>query len=234
MTITWLGGLALIWLVMKFVRGYKKGFVKEAVSFIFLISSLILVWAINPYVTDFLKEKTPAYEKIQNLTEDMVDKAVESCRSMQGDAKENLINQLPLPKILKKKIMADDTKNMYQILEARNFKEYVSQYLAQILIKGLSFILSYLVIAIAFSIIGHSLNLFAKLPVINTVNKLVGGLLGTATGVLIIWIVLLLITLLYNTSAGKQLMNLIYNDVVLRTLYENDILIRLFMGIFRG
>ena len=65
MEITWLGILAIAILIFTGYGGYRKGFVREIMSFFFVFLALALAWMINPYVNDFMMKKTPAYERIQ-------------------------------------------------------------------------------------------------------------------------------------------------------------------------
>lgn len=234
MNITWLGGAAIMWLLLKCYWGYRRGFVKEAVSLLAMIFSLTLVWMVNPYVSDFIKEQTPVYEIAQNFSTELVEKTLQNTRSMQGNIQENLVDQLPLPKVLKDRIMADNKIDMYEYMNANNFKEYVASYLAEMLIKGISFLISYILIALFFAFLGSSLNLIAKLPVLKGINRLVGGALGIVKGVAAIWLILLVVTLFYSTEAGKTCVRLISRDTFLSFLYNHDIFIKFFMGVFRG
>ncbi|MBQ0001414.1 MAG: CvpA family protein [Clostridiales bacterium] len=232
MTITWLGMAAMLWLGIKFYSGFKKGFLKAMVSLLFSLGSLILVWMVNPYVTDFLKSNQTVYTTVHRFSEDVVEKTIQNSRSLQSDARDNLVNGLPLPKIIKDKILKDNTQDMYQYFNVSNFKQYVIEYLTEFLIKGIAFLISYFVIALAFSFLGGALDLMAKLPLIHGANKLLGGALGFASGLIVVWIVLLVITLLYNTSVGKYFLDLISKDLVVSYLYDTDVLIRIFMSVF--
>ena len=52
MEITWLGILAIAILIFTGYGGYRKGFVREIMSFFFVFLALALAWMINPYVND--------------------------------------------------------------------------------------------------------------------------------------------------------------------------------------
>ena len=73
MSWTWLGLAVLVLLAFSVVDGYRKGFIKEAVSVLLVLISVVLVWLINPYVNQFLRENTSVYEKIQTSSETFVD-----------------------------------------------------------------------------------------------------------------------------------------------------------------
>ena len=55
---TWLGLAVLVLLAFSMVDGYRHGFVKEVVSALLVLISVALVWLINPYVNQFIRENT--------------------------------------------------------------------------------------------------------------------------------------------------------------------------------
>lgn len=59
---TWLGLAVLVLLAFSMVDGYRHGFVKEVVSALLVLISVALVWLINPYVNQFIRENTSVYE----------------------------------------------------------------------------------------------------------------------------------------------------------------------------
>ena len=52
--LTWLGVVILVLLLLTAAKGYKRGFVREIVSFFFVFLAIAVSWAINPYVNEFL------------------------------------------------------------------------------------------------------------------------------------------------------------------------------------
>ena len=58
---TWLGLAVLVLLAFSMVDGYRHGFVKEVVSALLVLISVALVWLINPYVNQFIRENTSVY-----------------------------------------------------------------------------------------------------------------------------------------------------------------------------
>ena len=58
MSWTWLGLAVLVLLAFSMVDGYQKGFVKEVVSAFLVLISVVMVWLINPYVNQFIRENT--------------------------------------------------------------------------------------------------------------------------------------------------------------------------------
>ena len=114
------------------------------------------------------------------------------------------------------------------------FSDYVVGYLAQIVVNGISFLISFILATLFIRCITWATNLIAGLPVIRGVNKITGGLLGGVKFVIMIWILFLVFTVLCNTKLGDTALKLIMQDPLLNYLYDKDILIKIFMNIFYG
>lgn len=233
MTLTWLGIVVLAILAVVAYRGYKRGFIREVVSFFFVFLAIAVSWAINPYVNEFFMENTPVYEMVR-----------ESCKrfvlSGEKDEGENtgsqtgFIEDLELPELLQKGLEANNTEEVYAYLSVETFGEYVSEALARMIINGLSFAVSYMMASVILRLGTWILNVLAGLPVLNGANKLAGGMVGLVKGVLFIWIAFLALTVLCSTEIGRQGLSLIEKDPFLNVVYEYDIFVNFFMSIFYG
>ncbi len=56
---TWLGLITAVFLVFSCFVGFRRGFIKEAVSTFLVLLSFVGVWFVNPYVNTFIRENTP-------------------------------------------------------------------------------------------------------------------------------------------------------------------------------
>ncbi|MGN8888585.1 CvpA family protein [Blautia sp. HCP28S3_G10] len=238
MTLTWLGAVVAGILLFSGHRGYKKGFIREIVSFFFVFLAIALAWAVNPYVNDFLMEKTPVYQKIQ-----------ENCKKLSGlqnetESEENtgdeeqkqksVIEALGLPQILQQSLEANNTEAVYGYLSVNTFTEYITGYLARSIMNGLSFVISYIFATLLIKGATCILDIITGLPVINSANRLTGGAVGIAKGLLFVWLGFLVLTVLCNTEVGKKGLSLIEKDSFLQLLYKYDVFVNFFMNIFNG
>lgn len=272
MGITWLGILAAVILIFMGAMGYRRGFIREIVSFFFVFLAIALAGAMNPYVNDFLMEKTPLYGMIQTSCEDLVAKQVtggsggsgsdqagtsgtdtagadaavadvaetntagagasgesefSGASGSGGQSQNALIQALGLPSTLNQSLESNNTAEVYSALAVSTFGEYVSGYLAKTILKGLSFLLSYILASVVLRLIAFLLNMIARLPLIRGANRLLGGLVGVAKGLLFIWIGLLVLTVLCSTEIGKEALQLVEKDAVLSLLYKYDVFVNL-------
>lgn len=231
MNVTWLGIVVLTILILCVWRGYRRGFIKEIVSFFFVFLSLSLAWAINPYINEFLVQKTPIYNTIQETCTNFVQSQGEEKAEYETDSTGNLIDGLKLPDLLRKNLEENNNAETYAALSVDTMTEYVSGYLARTVVNGLSYVLAYILSTIMIRLIAYVLNLIAGLPVLKTANKLTGGAVGFLKGIVFIWIAFLVLTVLCSTEIGKTALELIEKDTLLSILYQYDPLVRIFSKI---
>lgn len=232
MSWTWLGLAVLVLLAFSMVDGYQKGFVKEVVSAFLVLISVVMVWLINPYVNQFIRENTAVYEKIQTSSESFVSSLVDGRGIMDEEGQNELISSMNLPELLQKGIAENNTASVYQQLAANTFAEYISGYLANVAVNCLSFLVSYILSSILIHVLAYALDLLTKLPVICGVNKLAGAAIGGGKCIIFVWVGMLVLTVLCNTEIGQKGLGLIRDDTVLNFLYGKNIFIRIFTGIF--
>lgn len=231
MKLTWFGIVILLILILFIWMGYRRGFIREIVSFFFVFLSLSLAWAINPYINDFLISETPVYSTIQEKCTDFVQKQSSDLEN-EMESSSQFIDGLNLPEILRKNIEKNNNTENYAELSVNTLTEYVSGYLARTIVNGLSYVLAYILATIGIRIVVYILNLIAGLPILKTANKLTGGLVGFVKGLVFIWILFLILTVLCSTEIGKTSLELIEKDSLLSVIYQYDPLIQIFTKIF--
>ena len=230
---TWLGITAVIVFVGALVNGYRRGFVKEVVSALFVLLSFAIVWVINPYVNDFVRENTHIYEMIQEKSREFVASAAgENDNFTDQSQQDEFVRSMDLPKILQDGITENNTGEAYKHMAVSTFGDYVSGYLANIAVNSLSFVISYILATLLIRMITYALNILARLPVIRGINKMAGAGVGGIKFILFLWIAMLILTIFCNTEIGQQGLKLIDDDTVLSFLYDHNIFIKVFTGIF--
>ena len=199
-----------------------------------MIISFLLVWVINPYVNTFVKEYTPVYTVIQEKCQDMVMEQMDNRKVLDKEEQAQVVESMELPDLLKNTLVENNTVETYRYLAVSTFSEYISDSLAVMAVNGISFLLSYIISAVVIKLLGYILNVLTKLPVINGINKLAGGAVGGIKCVIFIWIALLVLTLLCDTSLGKQGMELVQKDTFMNFLYNQNVFVKVFMSVFYG
>ena len=232
MSWTWLGLAVLVLLAFSMADGYRRGFVKEVVSVLLVLLSVVLVWMINPYVNTFIRENTSVYEEIQNVSESFVESLSNGNDTMDEEQQDELISGMGLPGLLQNGITENNTAAVYQQLAVNTFGGYVSRYLANIAVNCLSFLISYILASVLIRVFAYALDILARLPVVRGINKLAGALIGGGKCIIFVWVAMLVLTILCNTEIGQKGLGLIRGDTVLNFLYDKNIFIRIFAGLF--
>lgn len=232
MTLTWLGIMVFAFMIVACYIGYRRGFIREVVSMFFLLLTVGIVWLINPYINQFVKENTPVYSLIQENCRELINAETEKKQVIDNNEQNDLIENLALPDFLKQDLEENNTAAVYKYLSVSTFTDYVAEYLACTVVNGFAFIISFAFATVLVRIATYALDIIAKLPIINGANKAAGAVLGFVKCLLFIWIAFLLLTILCNTEYGKTALDLIEKDILLSWIYENNIFVKVFMNIF--
>lgn len=232
MTLTWLGIAVLVFMVLACYIGYRRGFIKEVVSMFFLLLTVAIVWIINPYINQFVKENTPVYSLIQENCRELISTEAEEKQVIDSDGQKDLIENLSLPDFLKEDLKENNTAAIYKYLSVDSFTDYVAEYIACTVVNGITFLISFAFSTVLIRIATYALDIIAKLPIINGANKAAGAILGLVKCLIFVWLAFLILTILCNTEIGKTGLALIEKDKFLNWIYENNIFVKVFMNIF--
>lgn len=269
----WLEILTAVYLGGMILYGHYKGFIRLAVSVAALILALLAVHVAMPYVTDWLKEKTPAYEMIKNGMVKAVglddeagfdgDGAPDGGVGLDGDTarpdlgetgklpegagpgaengglssgglpalQRKMIEEMKLPEPMKKLLIDNNNGEVYRELGVSLFRDYVVEYLANIVIRIVAFFLLLGISYVLIHILVVWLDLVARLPILSGMNKIAGAILGGAEALLFIWMACLILTALSGTEFGILVLNQIEKSPWLSYLYHNNMLGTIVMGV---
>ena len=181
----WLLLVVLAIIIVNAWIGRKKGFVKIVFSMISLILAMILTLVFSPTVTDMLRDNENIYGSITEKVENIIYSNEEEVESSDEDS---FIVGLILPSSIKEKLIENKDKGI------NNIKAYVTEYMTEIVLKGIGFIVTFLLLLIAIWILSIALNIISKLPVLNQINKTTGLIAGLIHGLVLVWILFIFIT----------------------------------------
>lgn len=227
------------------VSGFRKGFVRKLASMLSLVLSVALVSAALPYVTDFLRNETPVYEYIVDKSDEIV--AAQAAELLQKELPDNrqisrseaeravfdradqteLIDELPVPLALKDMLLDYNNEEGYKNLQASGFLDYVSRFIASMILNAIAFLVSVLLVQIILRVAIAALDLLAHVPILHTVNRMAGMLLGLLQALAGIWIFFLIVSMISGTEAGLQLLGMIQGSRILSGLYESNLFVKI-------
>ena len=148
-----------------------------------------------------------------------VEQAIEGAeipREMQTQA----IQQADLPNVFKSLLAVNNNSEIYQQLGVETFAQYVGSYLAKLIINIVAFLITFVLISIILRAIVFALDIVSSLPGVGIVNRLAGGVIGMVGAMVIVWTLYIIITLMYTTTVGKELFQMIQENQFLTMLYE--------------
>lgn len=144
-------------------------------------------------------------------------------REMQTQA----IQQADLPNVFKSLLAVNNNSEIYQQLGVETFAQYVGSYLAKLIINIVAFLITFVLISIILRAIVFALDIVSSLPGVGIVNRLAGGVIGMVGAMVIVWTLYIIITLMYTTTVGKELFQMIQENQFLTMLYEYNPIMKL-------
>ena len=144
-------------------------------------------------------------------------------REMQTQA----IQQADIPNVFKSLLTVNNNSEIYQQLGVETFAQYVGSYLDKLIINIVAFLITFVLISIIFRAIVFALDIVSSLPGVGIVNRLAGGVIGMVGAMVIVWTLYIIITLMYTTTVGKELFQMIQENQFLTMLYEYNPIMKL-------
>ncbi len=218
-------------LLLSVIIGYKRGLVKIIASLLATLVCIVLVFFISPSVSKWIQESTPLRETVKNKCielilpdETMGEEALQT--EIPLEQQRAMIENADIPDVIQEMLVENNHDEGYAALGVQTFGEYVGAYVAKVIADILAFLITFVAVFIIVRIVLGMLNIVDKIPLVGGANHLVGGIFGAGIGILIIWILFIVITLLYNTSLGMACMKGISESEILTKLYDSNILLK--------
>ncbi len=218
------------------IIGYARGFIKIVASFAITIASIVLVMFLSPYVSDFILKNTPIEKMVQEKCIEMLAPDGEELKdALKGEYTReeqiSLIENAKVPSMIEKLLLDNNNSEMYETLGVKTFGEYLSKYLAKLIADILAFLVTFIVVTIVARIVLGLLGIIGKLPIVGGLNRIAGGALGLASSLIIVWILFVVITLIYQTEFGVTCFDNIAKSEFLTFLYDNNVLMKYIGGL---
>ena len=179
--------------------GMKKGLVKGLFSSVTFILALILTVCTLSPVAGFVGE-TDFGKAIYEKTEIVLIEASEDG----SDVLSGII----------------DTKGI--ISEAEKVQENLSETLGNVVIRSICAVALFLIYIIAIKITAYILDAVAKLPVLNTFNKIGGILTGAVNAYIFMTLLCCILMMLVSTPAGDAIVSQLESSWITSWFYNNN------------
>lgn len=187
------------------VRGYTRGLLRIVYSLAACILMLTASSMAAPYVRDNILSQTGIESVIYSNIEKQI--AVQGQKAT-GDF---------------------DMANI--LLQQSGAYDSISTQLTNAIMTGLSFFIVIFLLGIVEYFVRRLIRKIERVPVISTVNRVAGFGVGFIKGIVIVWLLLALISLLATSEAGQTMTVYINDSLMLKYLYENNPIIKLIENI---
>ncbi|MBQ4517244.1 MAG: CvpA family protein [Clostridia bacterium] len=205
--------IAILVIIASVLIGAKRGFVKSVFSFGSLIISLLLALTLYPVVTDCLEGS-------------FVDKFVHESAYALFDAQTangSTTAEAGANSSLPEGLQAIINKTISNAAEAT--KEVLAETVASLALKILGVLIVFFLSKILLWIISLIFDLVSKLPIIRTLNKLMGGAIGAFYGVLILYVILALLAFASATQTLQKPIQMVNDSAIVSVMYNQNILL---------
>ena len=138
-----------------------------------------------------------------------------------------MIENLPLPQLLKDLLLDHNNEEGYENLQVNNFQDYIVHFISTIILNLISFLAAVILVRLLLWGAIAALDLLSHIPVLSFLNRLAGLLLGLVQGLFWLWVFFLLLSVCSATEIGMQLMSMVQQSALLGGLYEKNLFLQI-------
>ncbi len=245
--INWLFIAVIAILIIGVVVGISKGAFKMIFAVIAVVLAIALTILISPVTKSLLMRNARVYNFFYQKTEALAEKnkwaaviarmAPEATEEdVETDGAESIrilsdmLDVIGVPESIKQSILGDESvittletnsdANTNDALERIEIGAYTG--ITNVVIKAFSFLLTLLIVGVILALLGGVFNLLGKIPGVDKVNAIAGGIAGGFIALIIIWIIFAIITMFGNTSFGQHMLALIAENKLLSFIYDHN------------
>ena len=226
---------ALDWIIiaviaLSAITAYFRGFLYTTFKTLSTIIAIYVSYLGYKPINSILR-KTFLYSWLQKIATNNVNGLQEA---MGLNEQTNLIGtlSLPIPTNIKEGLIRNNNPEIYRLLGADNFKEYIGGYIANFYLSIIAFIILWCVVKAVLYLIGEGIHILAKLPVIRFADKWLGLAIGLIKGVIGIWISTIVMAFLVGLPKFQGLSVVLSQSTVGKWFYENNLILDIIDQLF--
>lgn len=258
-----MNGLAIVVLLVFLVfmgLGFARGLIKSIFKIVITALAMILAYLLSPIISGLIIEYTNIDNSIRNKIYATIEEKVEekiqeeissSIGQVDGALSEQLTQQyleqepnrnnqidfiqnMNIPEFLQRALIDNNHSEMKQEIGVTTFYDYVSTYLARMIVNAVGFFCTFLFLSLLFNVTLLLINMVMKLPGLNMVNRLGGAVFGFVEALIIIWIMFIIVDMAVGTKMGGNLMQQISESKLLTIIYDKNIIAGFVENIIKG
>lgn len=202
--------------------GYKKGLIKLAVGILGFFLAIIIALVLYTPISNFIINNTNVKDNIKNAISDTVKSYVIKEESAEGEEKQReskvMVTYIDGIVAKQKEMIVTGEKELIDTVS-----DNVAVNIIRIGVALAVFIISKLILIF----INVFADLIGKLPIIKQFNKAGGTIYGVIQGILIVYIVFAIISLIAPMLNNTDFLEQINNSLIGNMVYNNNIILKL-------
>lgn len=216
--------ILILIIVSSFYVGYKKGLVNIATSAIGFLIALILSFTLNSSVTEFLKTKTPIFNNVNSIVEDTIRNTIDK----EEEKQETKIKEKAsyMEKVINE-IKAANAETKENLIKSNALN------ISNMIIKTISFCITYILVLVIVSILSIVLNGIFSLPLLDSINNIGGSAVNGIVTILKTEILLVIVKMVSPISLFAGLIDVINKTILIKALYNNNILFTIWTNLIK-
>ena len=222
MEINYLFVIVVAFLLICSIHGYKKGFLRIAISLVGIVAIIMISTVVSPYISTFVIEKTPVYDNVRNK---IVEAFAENNSLLDNTVPENQIKTIDsydLPELITEALIENNTEEIYNLLAVTVFEDYISVYLSKMIVKSGSFLALVALLWIGLWALLFTADIIGKIPVLRTFNKLMGLCAGLMVSVIMVWLFYLVVLTFFGDDISALMIKYIKESQLLTFLFNTN------------
>lgn len=204
--------LIIVYVGFSCFQGFRRGFIKTLFDTLGVIIAFFLSRQFYYFTENFLLNNTKLFDKVHGFFESkMSEKLMESLRE-----------SVHIPAELKN--VLSNIINTTDVTSNDTFSVFVDN-ISIILVRSISFIITFLLIYAALVLISNFINVIFKLPLLNLTNRIFGAGTGLLKSVLVLYIIFALSSPLIGFLQESKFAQSVLSSEASKIFYDNNIIL---------
>lgn len=204
--------LIMVYVGFSCFQGYRRGFIKTLFDTLGVIVAFFLSKQFYYYTEDFLLNNTKLFNKVHDFFESKMSE------KLMDTFKESVNIPVELKNVLSNIINTTDVTNV------DTFSVFVDN-ISIILVRSISFIITFLVIYALLVLLSSFINVIFKLPLLNLTNRIFGAGTGILKSVIVLYIIFALSSPLIGFLQEGKFAQSVLNSESSKIFYDNNIIL---------
>jgi uncharacterized membrane protein required for colicin V production len=225
--------IVLLIILYSSVKGMMRGFVLSVFDITSFFIAAFFAAKFYPFLSNILVQ-TKLYEWIQKgISESILKTDILAIQTVNPNLNEStaktVMDSLSLPSIIQLNLARYRNADFTGFIDTHNMVEYLSIGISKLIINILSIIILFCITKLILHIIATIIDQFARLPILDQVNRVAGCAFGFISGAFIVYVICALFTLLAPIQAFNPFLDYINNSMIAKVFYNHNMLLRLIL-----